>query len=126
MKFQDYITNHILLILLHAFCMLLLSGFLYATGNLPSTIGLILVMWLFIFGIYILLEYRSRRRYFQQTESILETLDQQYLLGEMIPDSYRLEDQIYRNLIRRSNKSVIERIHMLEDEQKEYKDYIES
>ena len=50
----------------------------------------------------------------------------EYLLGELLPASPYLEDRIYRELIRRSNKSVIERIRMLEDEQNDYRDYIES
>ena len=53
-------------------------------------------------------------------------MDQRYLLGELMPASHRLEDQLYRDLIRISNKSVIERIRQIEDEQKEYREYIES
>lgn len=126
MKFKDYITDRLLLFILHAFCMLLLSGFLYVTGSQPSAIGIILVVWFFILFLYTIYEFRSRRSFFRKAQHTLEGLDKPYLLGEMLPDSCRLEDHIYRDLMRRSNKSVIERIHMLEDEQKEYKDYIES
>lgn len=126
MKLRDYLTSHILLFVLHVFCMMLLSGFLYASGSSLPIIGIILAVWLFILFIYTCLEYYQRNRFFQKAKQVLETLDQRYLLGEMLPGSFRLEDQIYRDLIRRSNKSVIERIHMLEEEQKDYKDYIES
>lgn len=43
-----------------------------------------------------------------------------------MPDSYRLEDKLYREYIRQSNKSVIEHLRKIEDEQKEYREYIES
>lgn len=43
-----------------------------------------------------------------------------------MPWSFRLEDRLFRTLIRKSNKSVIERIHRIEQEQKEYREYIES
>lgn len=53
-------------------------------------------------------------------------MDQRYLLGELMPESYRLEDRLYRDMIRRSNKSVIDRIRVVEDQQKDYREYIES
>ncbi len=71
-------------------------------------------------------EYFRRKRYFQHIENILEKADKRFLLGELMPDSYRLEDNLYRNYIRQSNKSVIEHLRKIEDEQKEYREYIES
>ena len=52
-------------------------------------------------------------------------MDQRYLLGELMPISHKLEDRIYREIIRLSNKAVIERIRQMEDGQKEYREYIE-
>lgn len=43
-----------------------------------------------------------------------------------MPVSFSLEDGLYREIIRKSNKSVIERIHKIEDEKREYREYIES
>lgn len=53
-------------------------------------------------------------------------LTQRYLLGELLPDSFRLEDRLYREMIRSSNKSVIEKIRQIEDEQRDYREYMES
>ncbi len=71
-------------------------------------------------------EYYSRRRYFHELWETLNKMDQRYLLGELMPVSHRLEDGLYREMIRISNKAVIERIRQIEDEQKEYREYIES
>lgn len=73
-----------------------------------------------------LIEYYGRNKFFKKIDNTLDELDKKYLISELMDDSYRLEDKKYKNIIRRSNKSVIERINQLEDEQKEYKDYIES
>ena len=43
-----------------------------------------------------------------------------------MPDSWQLEDKIYKELIRKSNKSVIEEIRKVQEQQEEYKEYIES
>ena len=53
-------------------------------------------------------------------------MDKPYLLGEIMGKPYRSRTRKYRQLIRRSNKAVIEAIRRLEDEQREYKEYIES
>ena len=87
---------------------------------------MILVCWAAITGAWLTVQFLSRRRYFRETEHIIKNLDQRYLLGELMPRSFRLEDRLYRTLIRKSNKSVIERIRRIEQEQKEYREYIES
>ena len=126
MKFSEYIKDKILICLLHLLCMILLMGFFYITGYNRNAAALILIFWWIILGIWIVTGYYRRKKYFDRAEHILENVDQRYLLGELLPASPYLEDRIYRELIRRSNKSVIERIRMLEDEQNDYRDYIES
>lgn len=126
MNFIDFLKDKLLLFLLHLTCMLLLSLFLYTTDYSMDCVLIILTFWLLILFIWTLTEYFRRKQYFHQIEFVMEQIDQRFLLGELMPDSYRLEDRLYRELIRRSNKSVIERIHQIEDQQKDYREYIES
>lgn len=126
MGMLDYLRDKILLLVLHTGCMLLMAGFLYATGYDPEYCMLILVFWVLILAGWLGYGYYNRKRYFEKLWVMLEKMDQRYLLGELMPVSHRLEDRLYREMIRISNKSVIERIRQIEDEQKEYREYIES
>ncbi len=54
----------------------------------------------------------------EKLEQLTDQLDRRYLLGELMPESFGLEDRKYRELIRKSNKSVIERIHQMEQNQR--------
>ena len=126
MKMTEYLRDKILLLVLHAGCMLLLAGFLHATGYETGYGMLILLFWVLVLAVWLGYGYYNRKCYFQELETTLEKMDQRYLLGELMPVSHRLEDQLYREMIRISNKSVIERIRQIEDEQKEYREYIES
>ena len=126
MEMLDYLRDKILLLVLHTGCMLLMAGFLYATGYDPEYCMLILVFWVLILAGWLGYGYYNRKRYFEKLWVMLEKMDQRYLLGELMPVSHRLEDRLYREMIRISNKSVIERIRQIEDEQKEYREYIES
>lgn len=126
MKATEYLKDKSLLLLLHIVCMSLLAGYLRMTGYPRDYCAVIMSCWAVVLGIFMTAQFLSRRRYFQEMEHILEHLDQRYLLGELMPWSFCLEDRLYRTLIRKSNKSVIERIRRIEQEQKEYREYIES
>lgn len=126
MSLASYLKDRILLILLQIVCLGFLLFFLRITGYPKSNCILITVVWGLVFLVWLSVHYISRRNYFKKMKEMMERIDQRYLLGELMPDSMHLEDQIYRELIRKSNKSVIERIRAIEDEKKEYREYIES
>ncbi len=126
MKMREYLRDKILLLTLHMSCMLLLAGFLHATGYELQYYLLILIFWILVLVLWMGYGFYSRKCYFQELWKTLEKMDQRYLLGELMPGSHRIEDRIYKEMIRLSNKDVIERIRQIEDEQKEYREYIES
>ncbi len=126
MTVKDFLRDRFLMMLLHLVCMCLLTVFLRLTGYGMAAAVLILIFWGLILTVWMCAAYVQRRGYFREVEEILEKVDQRYLLGELLPDSVRLEDRLYREIICRSNKSVIERIRQIEETQKEYKEYIES
>ena len=126
MSIAEYVWDRILLYLLHAVCMLALFGFLYMTGY-PWRYGvLILTCWFLVLGVWTAVTWAGRRKYFLQVGQVLKQVDQRYLLGELMPASGRLEDRIYRDMIRRSNQSVIERIRRIEEERRDYREFIEN
>ena len=126
MKLGAYIKDKCLFFIQQFVLMVLLAFFLSVTGYPKGNTLLILICWMLILLIQVLWKYQERRRYFDRMNQILEQVDQRYLLGELMPASYRLEDQIYREMIRKANKSMIERVRQTEDREKEYREYIES
>lgn len=126
MRFIDYLKDKIMIILMNISCMFLLSCFLLLVKNSISTVLIILITWTSIFFTYVLIEYWRRSNYFRKLEDILNNLDKKYLIAEVMEKSHRLEDKKYRSILRKSNKAVIEKINTIEDEQKDYKEYMES
>ncbi len=126
MTVKNFLKDRFLTLLLHIVCMCLLTVFLRLTGYGMAAAALLLIFWALILTAWLCTVYIQRRGYFREAEEILEKADQRYLLGELLPDSFRLEDRLYREMICRSNKSVIERIRQIEEAQKAYKEYIES
>ncbi|NLG05801.1 MAG: HAMP domain-containing histidine kinase [Clostridia bacterium] len=126
MSLWAYLKDRFFYFLLQGVCMVAAGFFLYLTGYPTAYISLILMIWLMILAVYSIACWLGRRAYFKAAEQILDELDQRYLLGELLPKSVRLEDRLYQAMIRKSNKSVIERIHQIETEKTDYKEYIES
>ncbi len=126
MTVKNFLKDKCLLLILHGVCMCLLGAFLRLTGYEAANTGLILIFWTLILLVWLGTVYIQRKIFFLEAGQILEKIDQRYLLGELLPDSFRLEDKLYRDMICCSNKSVIERIRQIEEEQRDYKEYIES
>lgn len=126
MKLSAFLRDKCLLLLLHLVCMGALFGFLHITGYPDANIALICIFWLLILLLWLLCTFLQRRRFFREAFQILENTEERFLLSEMLPDSCSLEDALYREMLRLSNKSAIENIRLLEDAQKEYRDYLES
>lgn len=126
MKLIPFLKDKFMLFIIHIICMGALSAFLRLTGYGGTGITLILIFWAAVLVLWLLVTYRERKRYFDEADKILEEIDQRYLLGELMPYSFRLEDRLYRNMLCLSNKSVIEKIRKMEDAQRDYREYIES
>lgn len=126
MTFAEYIKDKVLLLVLQFSCMFLLFGFLIATGYPAEFCALIAACWALIAAAFFAMDFYRRRKFFSEVLRVLEQMDQRYLLGELMPASPRLEDRLYREMIRRSNKSVIEKIRAIEQEKREYREFIES
>lgn len=126
MNFFDYLKDKITLLIINISSMLILSIFLLLIKNTGTAIFLIDVVWAIIIVIYFFIDYYFRRKYFKELMTVLNELPQKYLIAEVMKPSYKIEDRLYWEILRKSNKSVIEEIHKLEVSQKEYKEYIES
>ena len=126
MRFGAYIKDKMGWILLNGMGMLLLFAFLLAMGNSLSAIALIFLAWGVILAGGLIVQFQSRKKYFDRMESMIEEMDQPLLFAELMEPSWRLEDRLYRELLGRSNKAFLEEIRRKEDEQREYKEFIES
>ena len=125
MKFTRYLEDRAPALLLNGAGLFLLCLFLHLSGSRSADIFLIAALWTATLLTWLLIGYYRRRTYFRHLFQQLASLDQRYLISEVMEPSPRLEDRLYREILRSSNRSVIEKIHVLEDSQRDYKEYIE-
>lgn len=70
--------------------------------------------------------YIRKNRYINEINSIIDGLEEKYLISEVIEKPKREEDLAYYKILKRTNKSMLENVTKVKTTQKDYKDYIES
>ena len=86
--------------------------------NLLGMLALVLVLCMLSF-------YYSRKKYLNRLLDMAEQLEERYLLPEVMEVPERADDQVFYQLMKMTEKSMLERIGGIQRERKEYKEYIE-
>ncbi|MDS0526146.1 sensor histidine kinase [Clostridium sp. SHJSY1] len=125
MNIADYIKSRVGNMLLNFIELMTLSIFLFSTGNTFDTIITIVAIWIVIFMIIFIYDYKKRKLYYDDLLMIAEKLDKKYLISEVIEYPPFLDAKPYYILMKKSRKSMLEEINKIKRQRKEYKEYIE-
>ena len=125
MNGKQYLKNQLPVILINLLGMLALALFLIASGNGIQTVLFILVVWLIVLTSCLLLFYFSRKKYLDKLLDMTEQLEERYLLPEIMQEPERADEQVFYQIMKMAEKSMLERIGEVQRERKEYKEYIE-
>lgn len=125
MSFKQYLKNIIPLILINLSSILILSLFLIYTGNSIDTIVIIIISWIFVLIFYIAFSFHNRKIYMDKLLSMLEQLDEKYLIAELMKNPERADDQVFYRILKITEKSMLENVSFILQDRKEYKNYIE-
>ena len=120
-----YVKNHLPLILLNLLGALALSLFLLATGNAIQTVLFILITWMLVFILCLTICYLSRKKRLDKLLEMAGQLKERYLIPEVMQKPDRAEEQVFYQILKMSEKSMLERIGEVERERGEYRAYIE-
>ena len=122
---KQYLKNQIPVILINLLGMLALALFLIASGNPVQTVLFILAVWSFVLILCLLSFYFSRKKYLNKLLDMTERLDERYLLPEIMQIPEKADDQVFYQILKMTEKSMLEKINEVQKERKEYKEYIE-
>lgn len=125
MSLFHYLHDKIIMILFQFLLMLALSFYLLALGNSGLTLLTIILVWTVVIITYLGLDYYKRGKFFRKILDQMEQMEKPYLIYEFIEKTWRYEDQLYKEIIGKSSKGALESIAKLEEEQNEYKSFIE-
>ena len=125
MSGKRYLINQIPVILVNLMGMLALALFLLASGNQFQTVLFIFMVWFIILTTYLSVVYFVRKRYLNQLLDMTEQLEERYLIPEIMTIPEQADDQVFYQIMKMAEKSMLEKIGAIQNERKEYKEYIE-
>lgn len=123
----QYLKNQILPVLVNLMGMLALSLFLLANGNPVQTVGFMVIVWLMVLITYLTIVYELRKKYLNRLLEMAEQLDERerYLMPEIMKMPEQAGEQVFYQMMKMAEKSMLEKIGEIQSERKEYKEYIE-
>lgn len=126
MKISEFLYDRVLSLLLHLFCMLVLSAFLLLTGSSRGVVVIILTVWAIGLFIATAAAYWQQNSRLCELEAIMKGLEQKYLFMECVPKPRSNTERKVFGLFRRAGKSMIEAVSDAEEKQRDYREYIEN
>ena len=125
MNGKRYWKNQLPVVLIHLLGMAALALFLLASGDPFQTVLFILAVWLLALVLYLLGAYFSRKKRLNELLDMARQLEERYLLPEIMPEPERADEQVFYQIMKMAEKSMLERIGTVQRERQEYKEYIE-
>lgn len=125
MSRKQYVKNLLPILLFNFMGMMGLGLFLIVVGNSIDTVILVLAVWGLMLSVYIVENYFLRKRYMNKILSMVEQLEERYLIAEIMKEPIRADDQVFYRILKMAEKSMLERIGTIQQERKEYREYIE-
>lgn len=125
MRLGDYFKDRLKSILFNFIALISLSAFLFSVGNTLDTMFTIIIVWILIYAVFFVYEYRRRKVYLDNILKTAEKLDKKYLISEIIEVPPFIDAVPYYALIKKAGKSMLEEVNKINNQRKEYKEYIE-
>ncbi len=125
MSQKQYLKNQIPAVFANLMGMLALALFLLANGNSMHTVLFIFIVWLIILISYLSVTYYMRKKYMNTLLDMTEQLQERYLIPEIMTIPDRADDRVFYQIMKMTEKSMLEKIGEIQSERKEYKEYIE-
>lgn len=125
MQFKEFIKDKIFQISLLIFAILTIEIFLIMykfAVFIKIYIPVIIIVCHFI---GLLIEYLTKKQYYSNINSILDELEDKYLITEIIKEADFTEGKILEDILRQTSKAMIENVNKYKYLQEDYKDYIE-
>ena len=126
MKFTKYIKDKIYYILAFIIYIILISIYLKAMEIETPVIIIVVAISTIFFCAGFIISYLKSNKYLKDIDKMMDNLTEKYLITEIMPKPSRAERLAYYRILKKANKSMLENISIIKQQQKDYKEYIES
>lgn len=125
MRFRRYLTDRWKTFFLLFFAVITIEIFLlaYPVQMLMRIYIGAIVLLMFMLGVFA--EYRTKKVFYDDAMGKMDDLKEKYMIVEMLGAKDYVEEELLEEILRDSNKAMIEKVNEYRRIQEEYKEYIE-
>ena len=125
MKISRYVRDKAYLLLLGAILWIIILLFMSAMRCKTELIIIVSVLfWSQSFAI-MMVKYMRRRSFYVSLYEIMDELDQKYLVSEIMEEPQFMDGAVLYDVLRQSDKSMLEHVNDYRKREENYRDYIE-
>lgn len=125
MKFINHIKEQFVYIFM-SIILIMLVAFILNALKVDNYAIFVICSIFFVFNfIYLLCNYLDNKRYIDNINKILDSLDEKYLLSELIEKGNSQFEKNIFNILKQCNKSMVDRVSEIERENREYREFVE-
>ena len=125
MKISDFLSDKLYVLLTALIICLLLTMFLLSLHISASVLALLMIFYWILPITFLCVEYTRRKGYYQSIHDTMKTLDQKYLIADVIRQPHFADGRVLYEIIREAGRSMQENVKRYRIAENEYKDYIE-
>ncbi len=126
MSLKAYVQDRMLFLLINFLLFILIGGTMVLINSTVTTIFLVFCVWFLPVLSYITIEFLKQRKFYNELNGTVESLDQKYLLSEVLKEPDFIEGRFLYDLLRRANRDMHEHVKKYRDQGQEYREYIET
>ena len=126
MSLKEYLKDRTLFLLINFILFMIISGIIWLTNMNSNVILLTFCIWFFPVLTYIIIEFFKQKMFYKELFSVMDSLDQKYLLPEIMKEPENIEGKLLYDLLRQTNKDMHEHVKSYRDRESEYRKYIEA
>jgi len=126
MKIKEYFLSKSPYIIINLIIYILFLVFMNI-AKMPSIIMfMIFIVWFSPLMIYIIMDFITKKRFYDDITGIIDKLDKKYLLPEIIKAPNYYDGKIIYDVLSDCNRNMHEHVNFYKNLQKEYREYIET
>ncbi|MDD5878043.1 MAG: sensor histidine kinase [Clostridiales bacterium] len=125
MKIVDYLKDKSLYLAVNLMTFIIVAALMYFSNVSTVVIFMTWCIWFLPLVIYIIIEYIKYKKYFDNIENVLKSLDKKYLLPEVIEEPNSIIGEEVNDILKELSRDMHEHVKYYRNMQEEYREYIE-
>lgn len=125
LNIKEYLEERLFIILFNLGCLFLIDFILYISKINVTTILSITILYILSIFIIYTFEYIKKKSYSKELNTTLDSLEEKYLLSEIIDEPYSVEFKEFYDVLKICNKSMNDKINDINIREKEFREFIE-